>query len=178
MAKNKKGTKLPKFNLKSTVAVLLAILLIAGGFYVKNYLDQRQLEDNFAVLEQDMTSLKDDIETNIPGAELDEEKYCYRESFKYKEGSLKCRVEISSAKLLGKKDMQKVQSTLKNNDNWVQTKGADTSNLPSSSSDVYYKNNFLCSADYTIHMNSSEQGKFTFHCSSFSDRSFYPYREN
>jgi hypothetical protein len=169
MAKNKKGTKLPKFNLKSTVAVLLAILLIAGGFYVKNYLDQRQLEDNFAVLEQDMTSLKDDIETNIPGAELDEEKYCYRESFKYKEGPLKCSYDLY-VKVM-KDRTEKTHKFIENN---LGGTNDDTNGIQ----DYSYKYTRLFCRSIESSVKDDKRTSILLYCNSFSDRSFYPYREN
>jgi hypothetical protein len=170
MARNKKVAKPPKFNPKSTAILLIVVALIVGGFYIKNYLDQKQLEDNFAVLEQDITELQNNIEAEIPSAKLEREKYCYRESFKYKEGPLKCSYD-SRINIL-KSDTKKTYELIENN----------LGNIKHGTNDVrdynYKHPRLFCRSIESSAKDDIQRASILLYCNSLSDRSFYPYKEN
>lgn len=166
MAKNKKSNKPRELTLKHVIFFLIAFTaIVSGGIYLKNYLDQRQIEGKYSVLEKDIKRLDTDT--------FKKNSYCYRGARKFQVGPLYCGISIEN-KENPKTDNKKIIDllrTIKHSHNWYlqiyksQTGGNYGSVINKSSG-------IKCNIDYRTDKNTF----FYLRCFSESDSSFYPYR--
>ena len=163
-----------KWWVKVLTFVALIIIVITG---ISIY-QQWQLEKKFSKVDADIHKLTDDIKEAIPNNEFMNEKYCYRESFKYSEGSLTCSVGITS-KNISRNNAAKIQQILSNYQDWSEQKKTNIETFPYGGG--LYTNiqtGINCHNDYTQDVNNlgEETLDLDFYCLEKSKRSFYPYR--
>lgn len=176
----KKIIKKSKKDRQKYLILTVLVLLVITALVIVPFVKQKILEHKFNTLQSDIINLQNDLTKQLPNTNFVKNNYCYRENFKFEEGPLKCRIEIKTPNPISLQEALKIKETINNNYNWVEITSADPHKIPDVSSNTYKEKDFSCSSVYTSFSDKDKTKgiDFEFHCAAFSDRLFYPYREN
>lgn len=173
MTRKKNQKPNPKTWLKSLSsnqkAFIVSVVIIAmGPAYLA--ISQLVLESKFRSLESDMQEIKSSLDSEL-GVKSEVKKECYRESFKYQKGPLKCALRLKPEKLVQQEVIIRVKGIIGNN----------FQEISSNEDFVHYRNKktgveceLAVSGGSRVDWDKGLTG-YDFHCNHNSKRSFYPY---
>lgn len=154
-----------KWWVKVLTFVALIIIVITG---ISIY-QQWQLENRFSTLEKDVVVLFDSSDIDYR-----KDKYCFRESFKYGGGHLKCKIEVKVT-IESEQELGRFIDTLNNQKVWESISYPPIQPGPY----ILRLNNLKTSLDCRADVYRGKDlvvKNIDFFCSEKSQRSFYPYR--
>lgn len=172
-----KNIKKKKYLINWALPILL-LLVFGATIYISATSGQRSLENKFMLLDNDVDSLRAELDAKFPDKTFEKEKYCTNYSGELFKGPLHCDIVLHSEHTFSTSDLYNISQTLLIN-GWQENSKPTINKNGNTTPGVYQnkKSGFKCQLDFMLDKSTKNIKLNYFWCQELSKRSFYPYHE-